>query len=186
VDRSNHYEAAFEGYLQWHRHCYIAVDETRRSFLGDQRVKSLDFIVPATAGGQWLIDVKGRRYPGGPPERPRRVWECWSQREDLDSLRQWAECFGPGYQALLVFLYEIMPHAPPLPPDEELWTWHDRRYVLRAVPVDDYRLHMRVRSPKWDTVDLPSAVFRRLSRPFHIFVRQPVPAEDAWSDRVPF
>jgi hypothetical protein len=26
---------------------------------------------------------------------------------------------------------------------------------------------MRVRSPKWDTVDLPGAVFRRLVRPLH-------------------
>ena len=28
MDRSNHYEAAFEAYLQWHRLCYVAVDET--------------------------------------------------------------------------------------------------------------------------------------------------------------
>ena len=35
MDRSNHYEGAFEAYLQWHRLCYVAVDETRRSMLGD-------------------------------------------------------------------------------------------------------------------------------------------------------
>ena len=29
MDRSNHYEAAFEAYLQWHRLCYVAVDERR-------------------------------------------------------------------------------------------------------------------------------------------------------------
>ena len=33
MDRSNHYEAAFEGYLQWHRLCYVGVDESRRSLM---------------------------------------------------------------------------------------------------------------------------------------------------------
>ena len=45
MDRSNHYEAAFEAYLQWHRLCYVAVDEGAAPFVGDLRVKSLDFIV---------------------------------------------------------------------------------------------------------------------------------------------
>jgi hypothetical protein len=43
MDRSNHYEAAFEALLQWHRLSYVAVDETRRAMLGDLRVKNLDF-----------------------------------------------------------------------------------------------------------------------------------------------
>ena len=45
MDRGNHYEAAFEAYLQWHRLCYVAVDETRRAILDDISIKSLDFIV---------------------------------------------------------------------------------------------------------------------------------------------
>jgi len=53
MDRSNHYESAFEGYLQWHRLCYIAVDETRRSFLGETKVKSLDFVVHGADGSGW-------------------------------------------------------------------------------------------------------------------------------------
>ena len=43
MKRSNLYEAAFEAFLQWHRLSYVAVDETRRSMLGDLRVKNLDF-----------------------------------------------------------------------------------------------------------------------------------------------
>ena len=65
MDRSNHYEAAFEAYLQWHRLCYVAVDETRRAMLGETRVKSLDFIVYGPHGARLLVDVKGRRFPGG-------------------------------------------------------------------------------------------------------------------------
>ncbi len=186
MDRSNHYEAAFEGYLQWHRLCYIGVDETRRSFLGEQRVKSLDFIVHGANGGKWLIDVKGRRYPAGRPERPRRVWECWSTREDVESLRQWAERFGPGYRPLLVFAYEVMAYAPPLPEGEELWTWHGRRYLLRGVPVEAYQTEMRTRSPKWDTVMLPGRVFRELARPLDVFLHQPLMPDDLPWDPLPF
>ena len=54
----------------------------------------------------------------------------------------------------------------------DLWLWHDRFYLLRAVPVDEYRRHMRVRSPRWGTVMLPTAAFRELVRPFREFVAE--------------
>ena len=175
MDRSNHYEAAFEAYLQGHRLCYVAVDETRRALVGDTRVKSLDFIVFGPGGARLVLDVKGRRFPGGPAGRPRRVWECWSTREDIDGLGRWADLSGPGYRAVLVFAYHVLPQVA-LPDNvEDLWSWRGRRYLLRAVGVDDYRGHMRVRSPRWDTVDLPRAVFRSLVRPLHHFTRAAAP-----------
>src|SRR5208283_2370138 len=173
MDRSNHYEAAFEAYLQWQRLCYIAVDETRRAHLGDSPVKSLDFIVYGDAGSRLLVDIKGRRFPGGPPERPRGVWECWSTRDDIDCLQRWADLFGPGYQPILVFTYHLAPNVIVPNDTEDLWTWHGRRYLFRAIAVDEYRLHMRVRSPKWQTVSLPHAVFRELVRPLHHFTHLP-------------
>src|SRR5438876_10237102 len=102
MDRSNHYEAAFEAYLQWQRLCYVAVDETRRSMVGDTPVKSLDFIVYSEEGARLLIDVKGRRFPSGPSPKQRRVWECWSTLDDISGLEQWTQLFGEGYQGLLV------------------------------------------------------------------------------------
>jgi hypothetical protein len=176
MDRSNHYEAAFEAYLQQHRHCYVAVDETRRAMLGEERVKSLDFIVHGEEGARLLVDVKGRRFPGGPAERPRRVWECWSTREDISGLEEWTRLFGPGFQGVLVFVYHLLPTA--RVPDDvaDLWTWRGRRYLLRAVLAEDYRQHMRVRSPKWETVALPGAVFRQLALPFHVLAQRPAPA----------
>src|SRR5947209_4905343 len=103
MKRSNQYEAAFEAYLQFHRLCYVAVDETRRAMLGDSTVKSLDFIVFGDHGARLLVDVKGRRFPMGPAERPRRVWECWSTRDDVEGLERWAALSGPDYQGLLVY-----------------------------------------------------------------------------------
>jgi hypothetical protein len=176
MDRSNHYEKAFEAYLQARRLAHVAVDETRRSFDGEEQVKSLDAIICGAGGARLLVDVKGRRYPAGPADQPRRVWECWSPREDVDSLSRWAERFGTAYRSLLVFMYEVLPSAPALPDGEEVWEHDRRRYVLRGVDVADYRRWMRRRSPKWDTVTLSSRVFRFLARPFPEFLRPPASA----------
>jgi len=169
VDRTNHYEAAFEAYLQQYRLCYVGVDETRRAWLGDAPVKNLDFIVHGETGARLLVDVKGRSFPSGSAGRERRVWECWSTQDDIDGLERWEELFGLGYRSLLVFSYQMHPSVI-LPEDTaDLWTWRGRRYLLRGVTVCDYRQHMRVRSPKWGTVSLPGAVFRELVRPFRHF-----------------
>jgi hypothetical protein len=174
MDRSNHYEAAFEAYLKEKGYCYVAVDETRRSMFEEMRVKSLDFIVHGEAGARLLVDVKGRRFPGGPPDNPRHVWEAWSTLDDIQGLERWRELFGPGYQGLLVFAYHLQSTVA-LPLDtEDIWEFRGRRYLFRAVRVSDYRHEMRTRSPKWGTVTLPRAVFRRLVQPFRHFASDPV------------
>lgn len=176
MDRSNHYEAAFEGYLQYHGLCYVAVDETRRARLGEERVKSPDFIVFGDGGARLVVDIKGRRFPGGPPQRRRRVWECWCERDDIDGLARWS--LLSGFQGVLVFAYHLLPDVY-LPEDtDDLWTWRGRRYLLRGVAADDYRRHLRVRSPRWDTVDLPTAAFRALVRPLHHFTRGLAPVAE--------
>jgi hypothetical protein len=184
MDRGNHYEAAFEAYLQQHRIPYVAADETRRSYLGDERVKSLDFLVVGDGNVKLLVDIKGRRFPGGSAERPRRVWECWSTLSDIEGLSRWAARFGPDYRPLLVFLYAVMPFAPAVPEGEELWTWHDRRYVLRGVSVFEYQRYMRCRSPKWGTVSLTRSDYLRLVQPFPAFLREATPS--AATNPVPF
>jgi hypothetical protein len=173
MDRSNHYEAAFEAYLQEHRLPYVAVDESRRALLGGLPVKSLDFVVYGDGGSRLVVDVKGRRFPGGKPKRPRRVWESWSTREDVESLERWATLFGPDYQGVLVFAYHLAPTVEL--PDEtpDVWCWRGRRYLLRGVTAADYRREMRVRSTKWGTVHLPVEVFRELVRPLSHFTNGP-------------
>src|SRR5882724_5773593 len=109
MERSNHYEVAFESYLQQQRLGYVAVDETRRALLGDAPVKSLDFLLFGRDGARLVIDIKGRRFPGGRPDKPRWVWESWSFREDVEGLQRWADMAGPGFRALLVFNYLLHP-----------------------------------------------------------------------------
>ncbi|MFO0967795.1 MAG: HYExAFE family protein [Gemmataceae bacterium] len=167
--RSNPYEAAFEAYLQRTGLCYVAVDESRRSFLGNVSVKNLDFIVLGAAGSRLLVDVKGRQFPTGPVGKERYVWENWSTLEDIAGLESWIRLFGSGYHALFVFLYRLQPTIE-IPADTpDLWTFRDARYLLRAVALEEYRRHMRVRSPKWGTVSLPGAKFKELARPFRFY-----------------
>jgi hypothetical protein len=180
MDRSNHYEVAFESYLLAQRLCYVAVDETRRSLLDDAPLKSLDFLVFSKSGARLVLDIKGRRFPSGPPRRPRRVWECWSFREDLDALDRWASMAGPDYRGLLVFAYYLQPSVELPPSTPDLHLCRGKRYLFRAVEVTAYREHMRRRSPSWETVTLSKADFRVLVRPFCDFVHLDV------AEKVPF
>ncbi len=170
--RGNPYEAAFEAYLQAQRLCYVAVHEGRRTFLGNSRVKNLDFIVHGEGGLGLLVDIKGRRYPGGPPGKPRRVWESWATEDDVDGLARWAEIFGQGYCGLFVFAYRLAADVEPALDLGDLWEYRGERFLLRAVTVDDYRDRQRVRSPRWNTVALSSEDFKATARPFRYFTRE--------------
>jgi len=178
MDRSNPYEAAFEAYLQSRRLCYVAVDESKRALWGETPVKNLDFIVLGAAGARLLVDVKGRRFPGGPAQKPRYVWENWSTQQDIDGLANWMRLFGDGYLAVFVFLYRLEPTVEIPAETADVWVWREHRYLLRAVPLPEYRRHMRVRSPRWGTVGLPGQVFRDLARPFRYFSHAYEPAQE--------
>jgi hypothetical protein len=169
MDRSNAYETAFEAYLKSQGLCTVAVDETRRALWGTLSVKNLDFIVLGRSGTQLLVDIKGRQFPGGPAGKERYVWENWSTQEDLNGMASWSRLFGPHALGLFVFSYRIGPTVTLAEDTVDLWTWRDQRYLLRAVTVEAYRRHMKMRSPKWGTVCLAGAVFRQLARPFRFF-----------------
>ena len=136
MDRGNHYETAFEAYLRDRRLGYVAVDESRRSSLEDEPVKSIDFIVYGAGGAKLLVDIKGRKFPSQSKGKPRRVWQNWVERDDVEGLERWQSSFGPEYQALLVFAYYILPEVELRRGTADVWVWRGRRYLMRAVPVD--------------------------------------------------
>ena len=156
------YEAAFEDYVRSKRIPYVAVDEARRAAFRDAKLKSFDFIVYSEQAANWLVDVKGRRWVtrrgSGRP-----AWENWITQADLDGLQRWQEVFGVGFGALLVFAYRL--DAAGQPPAEVVHDFREARYVFAGVPVDEYQLHARVRSPKWGTVSMPIREFARHVRP---------------------
>ncbi|MEL7472621.1 MAG: HYExAFE family protein [Planctomycetota bacterium] len=131
-------------------------------------LKSFDFVIYGAASNL-LLEVKGRkvgrsRAARGPaPARPRL--ESWVTRDDIAGLTTWAQLFGTGFEAAFLFVYWCEQQ----PPDalfQEVFEHRGRWYALRAIRLDDYRRHMRVRSQRWGTVHLAAADFERLSVPF--------------------
>ena len=168
ANRDNHYEAAFEAYLREHQVPYVAVDEARRSLMADgQSIKSLDFIVASRATTTWLVDVKGRRFPSG--DEQKQYWKNWSPAEDLDSLTQWESLFGEKFRGLFVFAYHVVGDRAPLP-EERLFRFREAIYGFVGVALSDYVAHARPLSPRWDTVAMPAAPFRRLARPIEDYL----------------
>jgi hypothetical protein len=170
MKRDNHYEAAFEAYLRVKGVGYVAVDEAKRTLLDDADVKSVDFILVGPNDARLVVDVKGRRFPGGSAERPVRTWQNWVEMEDVDGLIRWAALLGTGFRGVFAFVYHIVqPFAvPPGTPDAFLF--RDATYLMRAIAADDYRSGMRRRSLRWGTVHLPTETFRRVVKPFSNFL----------------
>jgi hypothetical protein len=163
ANRDNHYEAAFEEFLRSRGVPYVAVDEARRSLLSDgASIKSLDFIVSSPGPNTWLVDVKGRRFPSG--DEQKQYWKNWSTADDLRSLAQWERLFGGNFFGLFVFAYDVLGERAPLPA-EQLFEFREKLYGFVAVPLSAYAEHAHPISPKWDTLAMPTAEFRRHARP---------------------
>lgn len=176
ADRANHYERALAAHLRSLAKPCVPVDESRRGWIDDRSVKSLDFIVAAGGGRLLLVDVKGRRI-----SRQRRTRESWATADDVRSLEIWQRQFGPSAVALLVFVYLMEDVAADSFVDQiEL---DGKRYGLLAVSLPEYRQWMRVRSPRWQTVHLRQSDFLRVARPLSYWLKggdRESEIEDRW------
>jgi len=198
--RRHHYEAAFEAYLRQRRIPYVCVDEAKKTLLpagaslrlaegpGEpgKSLKSFDFVVY----GQdlnLLVEIKGRKVParrsGSRDGLGRQVGqgrlECWVTQDDIASLSAWERLFGPGFEAVLIFVY----WCDEQPPDglfQEICAHNGRWYALRSIPLASYREHLRQRSARWRTVDLARGDFERLSHPFAPAATPPAPMMPDW------
>jgi hypothetical protein len=182
----HHYEQAFAYYLRANRLPYVAVNEARRAILPEGAevtvaggwseadrpreragvtLKSFDFVVYGE-GASRLVDIKGRKVAARKNgRRSGGRLESWVTRADVEALATWERLFGEGFRGAFVFLYwcEVEP------PDglfQEVFLFESRWYALRAIDLEDYVARMKVRSPRWKTVDLPTASFAEASRPF--------------------
>jgi len=186
--RRHHYEHAFERYLRDTRIPYISVNEAKKSLLpggarlttrdletpdaAPKKLKNFDFVVYGQ-GANLLVEIKGRRLPAirlkdGTPAKPRM--ESWVTLDDIDALSRWRTLFGPEFEAVFVFVY----WCDDVPPDGlfvETISDRGRWYTLRAITLDAYVGAMKVRSPRWRTMNLSAADFFELSTPFCVHGR---------------
>ncbi len=160
--RHIHYEAAFEDYLRSQGSAYIAVDETRKAIFAGSKVKSFDFLVYRKLEANWLVDVKGRKFPYEVRGR-RRYWENWVTQEDLADMREWEQVFGTGFEAVLVFAYWLTGPSEKWP-IQQVHPFRGEYYAFQALSVSQYKSQCVARSPKWQTVTVPVKKFRALAR----------------------
>ncbi|MGY8768170.1 MAG: HYExAFE family protein [Pirellulales bacterium] len=166
--RNNHYELALEAYLRESKIPYIAVDEKRRSLYSDKSLKNVDFVVsPVEAQMSWLIDVKGRHFPSG---RKHRYWKNWTTTDDMQSLAQWEQLFGPQFHGLFVFAYQVLGELAPLPEDH-LFRFRENIYAFVGIRLDLYHAWARQISPKWKTLAMPTTAFRQMAQPLDLILK---------------
>ncbi|MEX2216329.1 MAG: HYExAFE family protein [Phycisphaeraceae bacterium] len=163
AQRRFHYDVAFEQYLRTKAIPYVAVDEAKRALdktYPPATLKSFDFVVYSDKSLNLLVDVKGRKHSG----RSSKSLDNWVTRNDVDSLTQWEKLFGEGFEGAFAFLY----WCDVQPPDalfHEIFECSGRWYAVLAIRLSDYRKHLKQRSPRWDTVNIPAATFSRLAVP---------------------
>ena len=168
----NRYEIAFEKYLRAIRRPFLSNRQERRLLMEDgSTLKNFDDLVQHSNGENWIVDVKGRRFPSG--LRSRRYWKNWTTRDDLFGLMRWEEILGAGSEAYrnksaFVFAYEIVGERSPLP-ESRLFHDRGRRFAFFAVPVRTYMAEARLISPRWDTFETPTSRCRKIARPVDEF-----------------
>lgn len=175
---NHHYERAFESYLTRSKIPHVLVDDVKRAVLPagarllcgsvsgeDVKIKSFDAVVYGDDGGRsrhLLVEVKGRRVDlrkGGCGRR-----ESWTTADDIASLSAWERLFGEPFEGVLLFLYWL--EGPSVNAMErETFRFEGRVYAHRAVRLREYMQRMRVRSPRWGTVNLGSDDFDAVSEP---------------------
>lgn len=155
---ANHYERAFEGWLIDHQVPYVRADEHRRIGTMRQSVKNFDFLLYAPLGRRIIVEVKGRTF-GGTTLAGRKGLECWVTRDDVRGLQAWQKALGSGHEAAFVFAYR-MANVDVDFDGHDVLCLDSEWYVFFCIRLEDYRRHMRQRSPRWQTVTLSAEHFR--------------------------
>ena len=162
VLRRFHYDKAFEFHLRALQIPHVCVDEAKRALQLSKKhhhLKNFDFAVYPATGRNLLVDVKGRKHTG-----KSKHYQNWVTADDIDYLEQWEKLFGPEYQACFAFCF----WCDKLPGEalfENMFVHDERWYTAYAITLDQYRLHMKVRSESWKTVHIPPSLFSQLALP---------------------
>jgi hypothetical protein len=112
------------------------------------------------------VDVKGRRFPSG---EQKRYWKNWSTRDDLVSLARWERLFGASFGGLFVFAYNVVGDQSPLPA-ERLFAFRGGLYGFVGIRLQEYAMHARPISSRWDTLAMPTVSFRQLASAVESFL----------------
>ena len=155
----NHYERAFESWLMDHGIEYVRADDHERIGTARHSVKNFDFLLYQRGGPRVIAEVKGRSFKGTRLTEA-AGFECWVTRDDVEGLELWRRILGANHEAVFVFVYRVLQVDVDFD-GRHVFHWNGDRYLFFCVRLDDYRRHLKQRSPKWQTVTLPAARFRQ-------------------------
>ncbi|MDO4587529.1 MAG: HYExAFE family protein [Planctomycetia bacterium] len=165
--QKNHYESAFEAFLRISNIPYFSNrQDFRNRFKNGSSLKNFDFVISLPQQGNWIVDVKGRKFPGG---SNKRHWKHWTTRDDLSGLLKWEKMLGDQFRGLFVFAYQICDDISPLPV-ENLFAWKKQLYAFIGVELHQYLGEVRLISPQWQTYEMPIRRFKTVARPFTDFI----------------
>ncbi len=168
----NRYESAFERFLRSRRLPFLSNRQERRFLLPNgSTLKNFDYLVTSATGQNWIIDVKGRRFPGG--LHSPKYWKNWTTRDDLAGLLRWEKILsgnGAEYQdrGAFVFAYLVVGERSPLP-EERIFVDRADRYAFFVVPLKTFIAEARFISEKWNTYEIPAKRFQELALPADVF-----------------
>ncbi len=177
----NHYERAFEAWLEEHCIDHVPVDQSKRFCPSREKAKTFDYILYPPSGRAFIVELKGRIYNGVSLEKLTGL-ENWVTIDDVQSLFKWETAFnrtsristGPSrfddsYKPIFVFAY--MFKNPDVDPDgRDIFEYDGRSYFFTAVPLDLYARSMKQRSGKWHTVNIPAKRFGSILQPVQEFL----------------
>ena len=97
VSTRNDYEQAFASWLVDNRVQYVPVDQTKRTVLLRNRIKTFDFLVYPRCRGDLdasmlVTEVKGRKFKGKSLTKMSGL-QCWVTMQDIIGLLDWQEKF---------------------------------------------------------------------------------------------
>ncbi len=168
----NLYEIAFERYLRSINRPFLSNRQERRFLMPDgATLKNFDAIVSDANGRNWIVDVKGRLFPGG--RRAAKYWKNWTTRDDLVGLLKWEDILSVGgreYRDRSAFVFAYRAVGKKLPDvKERLFLYRGFHYAFLVVPVKVFLQESKLVSPRWGTYEICATRFRELAVPAALF-----------------
>ena len=110
-----------------------------------------------------MAEVKGRIFKGKSFVN-KSGFECWVSADDVDSLSRWQDVFGQSHESVFVFVYKIEMIDVDFD-GHDIYESEGTRYAFFCIKLSDYKKYMKLRSPRWRTVNLPAEKFRQFAVP---------------------
>jgi hypothetical protein len=165
-EQPNLYEQVFESWLQENHIPFVYIDQTKRLGQANDDIKNFDFLLRPDAQNPLLVEVKGRTFHGTSLAGLKGL-DGWVTFEDVQALSHWHAAFearSAAAQAMFVFIFRLE-QIDVETDGRPVYDCGGERFLMLAVPLERYRDRMKLRSPKWKTVTLAAADFRRRAVP---------------------